>query len=100
MIAFADASKLTMLSPNLTLRNNELQRIAVIRLVDRMVQDADGFQQTARWPHLVREIRWVCNNHLALCLEVHDFAIPIFHGRFDAADFARSVIQHFIHISV
>ena len=100
MIALIDSLKLTMLPSHLTLRNNELQRIAVVRLVDRVIQDADGFQQTACWSHFFREIRWVCNNHPALCLELHGLTIPIFHGRFDAADFARFIIQHLLHMGI
>lgn len=58
--------KHTVLSSNLGLRNDELKRVAVIGLIDRVVQNADCLQQMTNNLGLLGEVRRVGNDLLGL----------------------------------
>lgn len=90
-----------MLSSNLRLGNDQLQRVATVRLVDGVLQDADRLQQVSGNLGLAREIRWVGQNLLGLGGEAHGFAavIPILHGGLDSRNLAV-LIEDLIDVGV
>lgn len=79
-----------MLASNLRLRNDKLQRIIAISLINGMVQDTNRPQNMSRHPDLAREIRRIGNDLLALRLELHALTglATLLHRGLDAADLA------------
>ena len=66
-----------MLSSNLGLGNNQLERIAAIGLINGMLQNADRLEQISGHLDLAREVGRVCENLLGLSGEFHGLAVVI-----------------------
>lgn len=80
-----------MLPSNLRLRNNQLQRIAVLGLVNWVFQNADCLEQIITGLlSLIGEVRGIGNDLLGLRSELHILArlISILHGGLDSRDLA------------
>lgn len=92
---------LTVLPSNLGLGKNQLQRVAAISLVDRVLQDADRLEQVAGNLDLAGEVRRVGNDLLSLGLELHGgrLVIAILHGGLDTGDLT-AVVEHLVDIGV
>lgn len=84
-----------MLAANLRLRDDQLQGVCVVGLVDGVVQDADGFQVVTNHPHLVLEVRGVGNDLLALGLELHALSLfsSLLHRCPNTGDLATLVLD-------
>ena len=93
---------LTVLSSDLRLGDNELQRVAAVGLVNGMLQDTNRLEQVARHRGLAREVRRVCENLLRLGGEGHGLCsvIPVLHGGLDARDLAIPVVLHLVDVGV
>lgn len=90
-----------VLAADLRLRDDQLHRVAVVRLVDRVVEDADGFDQVSDHLGLVREVGGVRDDLAALGLELHAVALllAVFHGGTDAGNLAVLVFD-FVDVGV
>lgn len=95
-------SVLTMLPSDLRLGDNQLQRIAAIRLVNGVLQDADGLEQVASHPDLAREVRRVGQDLLSLGRELHGLAVvvTVLHGGLDSRDLAALVVENLVDAGV
>ena len=90
-----------MLASNLGLRNDELQRITAIGLVNGVLQDADRLEQVSGNADLAREVGGVGNNFLCLGFKFHNLGvlITVLHGGLDTGDLAV-LVQHLIDVGV
>ena len=93
---------LTVLSSDLRLGDDELQRVAAIGLVNGMLQDTDRLEQVARHRGLAREVGRVCENLLRLGGEGHGLrcVIPVLHSGLDASNLTLPVVLHLIDVGV
>lgn len=84
---------LTVFSADLGLRNDQLQRVAVVGAGNRVVEDADRLKEIASDGRFAREVRRVCQDLLALCGELHAVALlaALLHGSLDTGDFVSGV---------
>lgn len=92
--AFEDAWP-TVLSADLRLRNDQLERVRVLGLVDRVVQDANGLEQVSGDLNLAGEICWIGQNPASLGLELHAFAfvVAVLHCRLDTNGLVAVVLD-------
>lgn len=90
-----------VLAADLRLRDDQLDGVAVVGLVDRVVEDADGLDEVTDDLGLVGEVGRVRQDLAALCLERHPVALlaTLFHGRADAGHFAVLVLD-FVDVCV
>lgn len=87
---------------HLALWDDELQRVAVVRAGDGMIQDADGLEQVAGDGDLFGKVAWVGNDLLTLCRKGHALAAvvgPVLHRRLDAGD-ALAVVEELVHVGI
>lgn len=92
-----------MLPSNLRLRNNQLERIAAIGLLNGMLQDADRFKEVAGHPDLAREVRRVGDDLLSLCLELHRLVVvvvAVLHSCLNPRNLAAIVMEHLVDAGV
>lgn len=88
-----------MLSSDLRLRDDKLQRVAAVGLIDGVVEDTDGLQQVASNADLAREVRGVGENLLRLSGEAHGLAliVTVLHGGLDSGHLAALIVKDLIH---
>lgn len=84
-----------VLAADLRLRDDQLNGVAVVGLVDRVVENADGLDEVADDLGLVGEVRRVRDDLAALCLEFHAIALlaTLFHGGTNARHLAVLVFD-------
>ncbi len=84
-----------MLAADLRLRDDELQRVAVVRAGDGMGEDADRLEQLAHDADFVREVRRVGDDLLGLGRKLHALALvaTLLHRGPDPARLAALVVQ-------
>lgn len=90
-----------MLAANLGLRNDQLQRVAAVGLVDGVVQNADGLEQVTSNAGLAGEVGGVGQDLLGLGGEVHGLAVvlPVLHRGLDARNLAV-LVEHLVDVGV
>jgi len=76
----------TVLSSNLRLWDDQLHRVGVFGLVDRVIENADGLEKMTSHLNLAREVCWVSKDLAGLGLELHALALlaPLLHRSLDA----------------
>jgi len=91
-----------MLPSNLRLGNDQLQRVAAVRLVDGVFQDTDSLDQVSADPNLAGEVGRIGDNLLGLGLELHGLGlvITVLHGSLDAGDLAAVIVEHLVDVGV
>ena len=90
-----------MLASDLGLGNDQLQGIATVGLVNRVLQDTDRLQQVSRNPDLPGEVGGIGNDLLGLGLELHlgRLVITVPHSGLDARDLAV-IVEHLVDVGV
>lgn len=90
-----------MLPADLRLGNDELQRVRVVRLVNRVVQNADCLEKMANNASLAGEVARVREDGLALGLELHAAVLlaALLHSRLDPR-YPAILIQDLVHVRV
>ena len=91
-----------MLSANLGLGNDKLERVTAIRLVDRVVQDANRAEQVSDNSGLSGEVRWVRNDLLDLGGESHSVTglILLLHRGADTGNLTVLIIHDLVDVGV
>lgn len=91
-----------MLPPNLRLGDDQLQRVTVIGLGDRVLENTDGLEQVAGHGGLAGEVGRVCEDLLCLGGKVHGLGsvVSVLHRRLDTRDLSAVVIEHLIDVGV
>ena len=91
----------TVLASNLGLRDDQLQRVGIGCVGDRVVENADGLQQMSSNARLAGEVRGVGKNLSCLGLELHALAgiILLLHGGLDTHNLA-TVVEELVDIGV
>lgn len=90
-----------VLATNLGLGDDELDRVAVVGLVDGVVENADGLDEVADDLGLVGEVGGVCKDLAALGLELHAVTLlaALLHSRTNAGNLAVLVF-HLVNVGV
>lgn len=87
-----------ILAADLALGNNQLSRVRVARVCQRVLQDADGPQYVSHNLDLVGEVARVANDDLGLGLKLH-LGLDVGHGGLDA-DRLVALVDHLVDVGV
>lgn len=90
--------KLTVLASDLGLRNDQLERVRVVRIGNRVVENANRLEQVANHSDLAGEVRRIRDDLGGFSFKLHDLALfsRLAHCRLDARDLA-TLVQDLVH---